>query len=121
VNDPLDFDAVDYLHCFADDATGCTVSASKTIHSIADSYAAQAAEIARLRAQLAEGTMNKGRIDVTLATSPPVDNPADGPYARGAAAGSRLAARLRDRADWPEIFADMGIMLDAARAEQRTN
>jgi hypothetical protein len=31
-----DFDAVDYLHCFADDAYGCAISASKTIHAIAD-------------------------------------------------------------------------------------
>ena len=62
--------------------------------------------------------MNTGRVvQVAIATAPPVDNPADSPYARGAAAGSRLAARLRDRADWPEIFADMGIMLDAAEGE----
>jgi hypothetical protein len=48
-----------------------------------------------------------------------IDNPADSVYARGAAAGSRLAARLRDRADWPELLADMRLMLDAARAEER--
>jgi hypothetical protein len=59
------------------------------------------------------------RITVAIQTALAVDNPADSPYARGAAAGSRLAARLRDRSDWAEIFADMGIMLDAARAETR--
>lgn len=63
--------------------------------------------------------MDMRQVTVAIATSPTVDNPDDSPYARGAAAGSRLAARLRDRPDWPEILADMGIMLDAARAEQR--
>ena len=64
--------------------------------------------------------MNTGRVvQVAIATAPPVDNPADSPYARGAAAGSRLAARLRGRADWPEILADMRVMVDAARNETR--
>ena len=34
---------VDYLHCFADDAHGCAISASNAIHAIADRYAALAA------------------------------------------------------------------------------
>ncbi len=59
-------------------------------------------------------------VQVATAATPTVDNPNDSPYARGAAAGSRLAARLRDRDDWADIFADMGIMLDAAHAEEHT-
>jgi len=48
----LTFDAVDYLHAFADDATGCTITASKTIHSIADDYERLLAEVDRLRNRL---------------------------------------------------------------------
>jgi hypothetical protein len=42
----LTFDAVDYLHAFADDATGCTPTASKSIHAIADDYERLLAELA---------------------------------------------------------------------------
>lgn len=46
----LTFDAVDYLHAFADDATGCTPTASKSIHAIADDYERLLVELDRLRA-----------------------------------------------------------------------
>jgi hypothetical protein len=42
----LTFDVVDYLHAFADDATGCTPTASKSIHAIADDYERLLAELA---------------------------------------------------------------------------
>ncbi len=65
--------------------------------------------------------MNTGRVVQVAIAAPAVDNPDDSAYVRGTAAGSRLAARLRDRDDWAEIFADMGVMLDAARVETRIN
>lgn len=44
------FDAVDYLHAFADDATGCTPTASKSVHAIAADYKRLLAELQHLRA-----------------------------------------------------------------------
>lgn len=57
-------------------------------------------------------------IQMQIGTVSAMDNPNDSPYARGAAAGRRLADRLRDRPDWQEIFADMRIIVEAARSER---
>ena len=48
------FDYADYLHEFADDAWGCNVGASATVHRCADRITALSAENERLTAELAQ-------------------------------------------------------------------
>jgi len=48
-----DFDFADYLHCFADDATGCTVSAAQTVHACAREITRLQKEVEYLTAKVA--------------------------------------------------------------------
>lgn len=92
----LTFDAVDYLHAFADDASGCTPTASKSIHAIAGDYERLLAELQRTENDLAVAVQEARFARETLQAYH-----SQGPYSEMATQILHQWASLNEDGVWP--------------------